>query len=237
MYKLSRVWTESALKSTLNIYGIIPLFSNEASTVPIQSRPRTVLYELVFAARSTKQTKTSGAGTVIREINKSSTGHERMGPWARSGSSERTVVLHSYSVCFFSNNQTLCIPPPLLRGLGSAFNVTAINHNKIFEAQRSSLRNPTKTKTVDAVQFPAHVKAISAAHKNLLQSVKFAAVQLILTQKMTLMWTCESAGVLPPFTARDEEHTADAFTQVDKCISDRIFCGAESRPQKRQHDD
>lgn len=28
--------------------------------------------------------------------------------------------------------------------LGLAFNVAAINHNRIFEAQRSSLRDPTK---------------------------------------------------------------------------------------------
>lgn len=48
----------------------------------------------------------------------------------------RTVVLSSYST-----SQTLRIP---LFCLGLAFNVAAINHNKIFEAQRSSLRNPTK---------------------------------------------------------------------------------------------
>lgn len=67
----------------------------------------------------------------------------------------RTVVLSSYSVCFFF---FLFKQPdtPYTRvvfffsvfffffGLGLAFNVTAINHNKIFEAQHSSLRNPTK---------------------------------------------------------------------------------------------
>ena len=41
----------------------------------------------------------------------------------------------------YSTSQTLCMPPFCL---GLAFNVAAINHNKIFEAPRSSLRNPTE---------------------------------------------------------------------------------------------
>lgn len=43
----------------------------------------------MLAASTAKQTKTSRVGAVIREINKSSTGHERMGLWAGSGSLER----------------------------------------------------------------------------------------------------------------------------------------------------
>lgn len=53
----------------------------------------------------------------------------------------QTVVLASYSVCFLKQPDTLYNP---FFCLGLAFNVTAINHNKIFEAQHSSLRNPTK---------------------------------------------------------------------------------------------
>lgn len=54
-----------------------------------------------------------------------------------------TVVLSSYSVCFFQTARH-SVDPPFFFRLSLAFNVTAINHNKIFEAQHSSLRNPTK---------------------------------------------------------------------------------------------
>ena len=47
--------------------------------------PRDQLKCFVFAACSAKQTKTSRAGSVIKEINKSSTGRERMGPRRQIG--------------------------------------------------------------------------------------------------------------------------------------------------------
>lgn len=52
----------------------------------------------------------------------------------------------------YSTSQTLCFPPFFCLAL--AFNVAAINHNKIFEAQRSSLRNPTKREY--SIGIPEH---------------------------------------------------------------------------------
>lgn len=68
------------------IYAIKSSMSSSSSLLFV---PQDRLMRLCFAACLTKQTKTSRAGTVIREINKSWTGHERMGLEARSGYLER----------------------------------------------------------------------------------------------------------------------------------------------------